>query len=492
MSAITLIFPHQLFEKHPALRSGNEVYLVADELFFTQYPFHRQKLALHVLSMEAYANELTQKGYRVYSIATSHESPTLQHLFSQLHDKGITEVHLVDPDDYLLNRRLQRFLKQFSLQAVYYESPNFIFSLKEGNAYFDRNPRYLLQSFYMEMRRKTGILVEDGKPVGGKWSFDEDNRKKLPAKIQLPQVPDWNEPALRPSQLETLNRSFTLGSGALDEFRYPLTTVAAKRNLEHFLEFRFQHYGTYQDAIHREQSTLFHTLLTPALNIGLLDPRETLTTILDFARQEKIEINQSEGLIRQILGWREFIRMVYRREGVKQRTRNFWGFSHPMPAAFWTGDTGILPVDTVIKRLLKTGYSNHIERLMILGNFMCLCEIAPDAVYEWFMSLYIDAYDWVMVPNVYGMSQFADGGLMSTKPYISGSNYVLKMSHYPKGEWCHIWDALFWRFMHVHRDFFQQQPRLAMLLGTLDRMPAEKLQGYLSTDGQFLTKLHSQ
>ena len=179
------------------------------------------------------------------------------------------------------------------------------------------------------------------------------------------------------------------------------------------------------------------------------------------------------------------------REGVKQRTRNFWGFTHRMPETFWTGETGIPPVDHVIRRLLKTGYSNHIERLMVLGNFMCLCEIHPDAVYEWFMALYIDAYDWVMVPNVYGMSQFADGGIMSTKPYISGSNYILKMSSYPKGDWCGIWDGLFWRFMDVHRDFFQKNPRLSMLLGTLDKMSPAVRKNHFTVATRFLEKIHS-
>ncbi len=189
------------------------------------------------------------------------------------------------------------------------------------------------------------------------------------------------------------------------------------------------------------------------------------------------------------MGWREFIHIVYEREGVKQRTKNYWGFKRKIPAAFWKGTTGISPVDVVIKKVLATGYTHHIERLMVMGNFFLLCEFDPDEVYRWFMEMYIDAYDWVMVPNTYGMTQFADGGLMTTKPYISGSNYLLKMGDWKKGPWQETWDALFWRFMHVHRDFFTSNPRLGMLVKTFDKMLKEKQQLHLNNAETFLKTL---
>jgi deoxyribodipyrimidine photolyase-related protein len=192
------------------------------------------------------------------------------------------------------------------------------------------------------------------------------------------------------------------------------------------------------------------------------------------------------------MGWREFIRIVYEREGRRQRTRNFWGFKRKIPASFWTGTTGIGPVDETIRKVLETGYCHHIERLMVLGNFMLLCEFDPDDVYRWFMELFLDAYDWVMVPNVYGMSQYADGGLMTTKPYISGSNYIVKMSDHPKGDWQTTWDALFWRFLHVHRETFRSNPRWSMLIKTFDNMSSEKRDGHRSTAERFLNRLDEQ
>jgi len=190
------------------------------------------------------------------------------------------------------------------------------------------------------------------------------------------------------------------------------------------------------------------------------------------------------------MGWREFIRGMYEAKGRESRIKNYWGFTRKIPASFYDGTTGIVPIDDTIKKILKTGYCHHIERLMILGNFMLLCEFDPDEVYQWFMELFIDSYDWVMVPNVYGMSQFADGGFFATKPYISGSNYVIKMSNYKKGAiWQTTWDGLFWRFMHVHRDFFVKNPRLGMLVRNFDNQSPEKRNGHLEVAEEFLTSL---
>lgn len=251
-----------------------------------------------------------------------------------------------------------------------------------------------------------------------------------------------------------------------------------------------QHYP--ENLGHLSDSPLYPTNFKAArawLNVGLITPKEIVAQTLEFIQENKIPINSTEGFIRQIIGWREFIRGVYECKGSEERTTNFWKFRRKIPSSFYDGTTGILPIDQTIKKVLRTGYCHHIERLMVLGNFMLLCEFDPDEVYQWFMELFIDAYDWVMVPNVYGMSQFADGGLMSTKPYISGSNYLIKMSNYPKGDWQQIWDGLFWRFMHVHRDFFTRNPRLGMLVRMFDKMPEEKKDLHLKMAEEYLEKL---
>ena len=228
------------------------------------------------------------------------------------------------------------------------------------------------------------------------------------------------------------------------------------------------------------------------MNVGLLSPKHVISKSLDFSKNNNISINSTEGFIRQIIGWREFIRGIYKAKGSYERTLNYWGFKRKIPRSFYTGETGIEPIDSSIKKVLKTGYLHHIERLMILGNFMLLCEFDPDEVYKWFMELFIDSYDWVMVPNVYGMSQFADGGLMSTKPYISSSNYVYKMSDYKKGEWDIVWDGLFWRFMDKQRDFFIKNPRLRMLVNTFDKMSSEKKENHIINAEKFLDKIDNE
>jgi deoxyribodipyrimidine photolyase-related protein len=280
---------------------------------------------------------------------------------------------------------------------------------------------------------------------------------------------------------------FPQAIGEGDAFRYPVTAEQARAALDDFLDHRFAQFGQYEDAIHADEAFLFHSLLTPALNIGLLAPQQVIDAALE--RADHVPLNSLEGFVRQIIGWREYMRGVYRRYGRRQRTRNFWNHRRPMPAAFYDGTTGIEPVDTVIRRVLRYAYCHHIERLMILGNFMLLCEIDPAAIYQWFMELFIDAYDWVMVPNVFGMSQHADGGLITTKPYLSGSSYVLKMSNFRQGPWCTIWDALYWRFIDRHRDFFAGNPRMAVMVAQCERM-GSRLDEHRRTAADFLARLH--
>ena len=220
-----------------------------------------------------------------------------------------------------------------------------------------------------------------------------------------------------------------------------------------------------------------------------MNPKLIMEKSVKFYNDNDIRLNSCEGFIRQVIGWREFIRGVYIAKGSEERTKNFWGFKRKIPKSFYDGTTGIEPLDDTIKKINNSAYANHIERLMIIGNFMLLCEFDPDDVYKWFMELFIDSYDWVMVPNVYGMSQFADGGLMSTKPYISGSSYVLKMSNYKKGEWCPIWDSLFWNFINNQRDFFITNPRMRMLVSTYDKMNPEKKETINVTSNNFLKSI---
>lgn len=254
----------------------------------------------------------------------------------------------------------------------------------------------------------------------------------------------------------------------------PWTHQEARNFLAAFLSERFHLFGAYEDAISTRGVRLFHSTLSPLMNVGLLTPAQVLDEALNHAANHEVPFPSLEGFVRQVLGWREFIRAAYEVDHVAIRSRNFWNHRRPLPGSFWAGKTGWEPVDHVIRKVRRTGYAHHIERLMVMGNIMLLSEIEPDQVYRWFMAYHLDAYDWVMVPNVYGMSQFADGGLFATKPYVSGANYLRKMSDFPGGAWEETWTALYWRFIGTNLDFFEKNPRLSMMPRMWKSMPAAK------------------
>jgi deoxyribodipyrimidine photolyase-related protein len=493
MESISLVFPHQLFKKHPALEKDRPVFLVEEWLFFGQYNFHKQKLILHRASMQFYKEWLRQKGFKVEYIDADNHLHDCRKLIKHLHGKGIQQIHYADVADDWLRKRLQTSAKKNDVRLIEYQSPNFLNTKESTDSFFSKRKNYFQTDFYVWQRKQRKILLDAAdQPIGGKWSFDADNRSRFPKNEIIPVIdfPKQNKYVKEAREYAEKRYKNNIGLPAFNNsIFYPTTFEEAEKWLHDFLKQRFEKFGVYEDAMVKSEHFLYHSVLTPALNSGLLSPLQIIDETIAFAAKHKVPFNSLEGFVRQIIGWREFIHLVYEREGVKQRTTNYWGFKRKIPASFWNGTTGIEPIDTVIKKVLKTGYCHHIERLMVLGNFMLLCEFDPDEVYRWFMELFIDAYDWVMVPNVYGMTQFADGGLMTTKPYISGSNYLMKMGDWEKGEWQQTWDGLFWRFLNVHRHFFEKNPRLGMLVRTFDKMPSEKRNTHLNNAEKFLMQL---
>ncbi len=489
MKPATLIFPHQLFENNPAISVDCEIYLVEEFLFFRQMNFHKQKLVLHRASMKFYEDFLIKKGFKVNYIESSSKFSDVRKLMPHLIEKGFTEIHFCDVADNYLERRIKKYAENVKL--VQHETSLFLNSKEELDLYFKGKKRYFQTKFYTQQRTTRRILMDkDSTPTGGKWSFDDENRLKYPKGKTPPKAEFPAANAFRKEAEKYVAANFADNYGALTgAFVYPTTYAESDAWLTQFLETRFHEFGAYEDAIVADEHLLNHSLLTAMLNVGLLLPGEIIEKTLEYAREHDVPINSAEGFIRQMIGWREFMRGVYEFAGTVERTTNFWKFKRKIPESFWTGTTGIAPVDITIKKVLETGYCHHIERLMVIGNFMLLCEFDPDEVYRWFMELFIDAYDWVMVPNIYGMSQFADGGLMATKPYISGSNYLMKMSDFPKGDWQKIWDGLFWRFMDTQRDFFLKNPRLGMLVKMFDKMPNEKRFSHLETAENYLAGL---
>lgn len=490
-----VIFPNQLFAAHPAIRECNTLILAEDPLFFGDRKyhadFHKKKLILHRASMKSYADKLGLKKKVIYlNYCEFDPDDPADTIIKTAAKEGADNLIYAETSDFEIEKRIARASRRSGIELSKRASPGFLTDEKIFDEVFGKGKNYLMAKFYTAQRKRLGILINEfNEPVGGKWSFDSENRRRLPREISVPDTGTVKDCRYIRDATRLVEERFAGNPGTSDGFNYPVDHATARSLFMKFLDERFEKFGDYEDAIDSERPFLFHSVLTPAMNIGLITPLQVVESALEFAEKNQIRINSLEGFIRQVIGWREFIRLVYIKEGVKQRTANFWGFKAKMPVSFYEGSTGIFPFDTIVKRVQKYAYCHHIERLMILGNFMLLCEIDPDEVYRWFMEMFIDSYDWVMVPNVYGMSQFADGGIMATKPYISSSNYILKMSNFKRGSWCEVWDGLYWRFVYRHSDFFRNNHRLSMMAKQLEKMEGSKLKSHIAVAENFLKDL---
>ncbi|MEM6288918.1 MAG: cryptochrome/photolyase family protein [Bacteroidota bacterium] len=492
MSVAALVFPNQLFADHPALDGADRVVLVEDDLFFRdeQYParYHKLRLALHRASMKRYADRLGEAGHDVAYVAWADRRST-KDLLADLAADGVGTVRLCEPVDFTLEKRLAAGAEAAGLALDVLDTPLFLNTRADNEAFFAGRKRYFMADFYKHQRRRLGVMVDaDGAPVGGQWSYDHDNREKLTpeALAEVPPLPEVEPDAYTEEAQAYVEAHFPDHVGASGPLPYPTDHAGAARWLEIFVAERLERFGPYEDAIEPGESALYHAVLTPMLNVGLLTPQQVLDAVLDA---DGIPLNSLEGFVRQVIGWREYMRAVYDLEGVTMRTANMWDFERDLPEAWYDGSTGLAPVDDVLPRVLRTGYANHIERLMVLGGALFLTRVHPRAAYRWFMEMFVDAYDWVMVPNTYGMSQHAAGPIITTKPYMSGSNYLRKMSHYPRGDWEAEWDGLFWTFLRDHRETIEGYHRMGMLTGHLDRMSDDKLAAHEAAAERYLDRI---
>ena len=490
MKTVNLIFPNQLFEDSPLLEKDGVFLLIEENLFFQHFKFHVQKLILHRSSMKYYESYLLKNKKEVLYIEQEENTSDIRKLIPYLKQKGYNTINYILTNDNYLERRIRDSTEKSKIVLKGFENPMFLNSSSDLESFFRSDKKKFYQtSFYIEQRKKLGILLDEkGNAEGGKWSFDTENRKKYPKAKVPPKIEQLEADSFFKEAKDYVKKHFKDNPGEFPELPiYPHTHKSSKQWLDLFLLERMQEFGPYEDAMVQKESFLNHSIISPLLNSGLITPSEIVQKTLKF--KDRYPLNSLEGFLRQIIGWREFIRGVYLVKGTQERTTNFFKFKRKIPVSFYNATTGILPVDITIKKVQKTAYNHHIERLMVLGNFMMLCEFDPDEIYRWFMEHYIDAYDWVMVPNVYGMSQFADGGLMSTKPYISSSNYLKKMSDFPKGDWQQTWDALYWRFIDLQRDVFNKNIRMKFMVTMLDKMPDEKRLNHFKIANEYLDSL---
>ncbi|MEH3033479.1 MAG: cryptochrome/photolyase family protein [Aeromicrobium erythreum] len=464
MSTVHLVLPHQLFRQNLDVEA-DRVVLVEHDLLFRQYAFHAQKLVLHRASMEHHARELEAAGVTVERVLT--DGRTTSRLAVARALEGADRVTWHDVVDDWLERDLRGAAEDAGAEVEVLPTPNFLTSAEDVAEQF-AGRRTRMAHFYSWQRRRLDVLVDDGEPVGGQWSFDAENRKKLPKGHPVPSTTRPDPDDVVEDAIAFVRDRFPDAPGDPGTFAWPVTRDQADAMLQEFLDQRFHEFGPYEDAISAEHGFVFHAALTPALNIGLLDPADVLDRVVRHAERNDVPLASYEGFVRQLIGWREYMRGSYVSRGRRLRTTNALDHHREIPPGWWTAETGLDPVDAVLRRVLDTGYAHHIERLMVLGNALCLLRVDPDEVYAWFMAMFVDAYDWVMVPNVYAMSQYAAGSAITTKPYVSASSYLRKMSDLPTGDWTDAWDGLFWTFVRDHRDVFESTPRSTMMVRQWD------------------------
>jgi deoxyribodipyrimidine photolyase-related protein len=436
---------------------------------------HKLKILLFLSSMRSYRDELRAKKIKlIYNDCNKEfKTPYEKKLERVIKEKKIKEVNFFEIEDKFFEKRLKLFLLKKKINFKEIKSPMFLMNREEFKNYLSKNKKPFMANFYKIVRTKMSLLMnKNGTPKGNKWSFDEENRKKLPNSIKIPEISKIKETKDTLILKRFINSNFKDHPGNTDKFWFPTTRKDANKWLDEFLKDRIKLFGDYEDAVTDKSNTVFHSALSPLINLGLITPEEIIEKLRKI--DNKIPMNSLEGYIRQIIGWREFMRGIYQNYDQRLEKTNFFNHKRKMKKTWYEGTTGLDPLDHAINNAKNYGWSHHIERLMILANIMNLCEINPKQVYKWFMEMFVDSSDWVMAPNVYGMGLFSDGGIFATKPYICGSSYFLKMMHFKKGPWCDVMDGLYWKFIDRHKKFFLKNPRLSMMVRISEKMNIER------------------
>lgn len=460
-------------------------------------PFHKKKLVFEISANRHFAERLRSTGWSVeYVIVDETECEVLERLLSQLPHLSFIVYR---PNDWNLQRDLDSLVNRFSDRITVLINP---LQLVDTSVYTEKvkGGNYRMEFFYRDMRRKTGILMEGSKPVGGEWNYDKDNRKPLPKSIQLPDVPQCTPDLLTLEVVDYVNMHFVDHMGITDGFVMAVTETDAQMLTDDFFEHRLMDFGPYEDAMKYGQDIIFHSGLSAYINIGLLDPLELCRRAEREYQSGRVSLQSAEGFIRQIMGWREYVRVYYDAMMPEVLHTNALNHVQALPDMYWTGQTqGMRCMHGCIKPVLEQGYTHHIPRLMVLSNFANLTQTDPVALYLWFWYAFVDAHDWVVLPNVLGMSTYSDGGILASKPYIAGGNYINKMSDFCKG--CEFdpgkrtgddacpFTYLYWNFVDQHRKILTQNARLSFPVSTFDKMADSEKEQMRSQSEQFIRNL---
>ena len=464
-------------------------FMAEDYDLCTYFKFHKHKLIFYLSAMREYKDALIKNKYKctyckLDGQKINHKYEDKLELF--INKNKIKKLKIFEIPDSFFRNRIVNFCKKKNIDLEIIQSPMFMSDRALLKEYFEKNKKPFLNNFYKLQRINQNILIKNNLPTGGKWSFDEDNRKKLPKNIQIPPIKLPSENKNIKDVKILIDEKFKKHPGNISGFLIPTNRETALNWLQSFFKDRFKNFGDYEDALTTESNLVFHSLLSPLLNIGLLVPSEVIQDALRYHKKNKIPLNSFEGFIRQIIGWREFIKGTYDKYENQMVKGNFWNHKRKLTSSWYTGTTGIDPLDHFIKEVNACGYTHHIPRLMVISNIMNLAGIHPKEIYRWFMEMFVDSSDWVMVPNVFSMGTFSDGGIFATKPYICGSNYILKMSNFKKGEWCDIVDGLYWSFIERNMSEIKKNYRMSMMANAYKKISEERKKTIFTKANKFI------
>jgi deoxyribodipyrimidine photolyase-related protein len=465
-------------------------------------PHHPKKIALVLSAMRHFAAALAAEGVRVRYVRLDDPANTgtlsgeVARAAQALRPAAIVAT---EPGEWRVLEDMQGWGAASGVPVELRPDRRFIASRAEFAAWAEGRRTLRMEFFYREMRRRTGLLMDGNGPAGGAWNFDAENRRRLPKGLRIPAPPRFAPDAITAEVLALVAARFPRNFGSLDGFCLPVTPADAEAGLEAFLRDRLPFFGDYQDAMAEGEATLFHSLLSTSLNLGLLDPLAVCRRAEAEWRAGRAPLNAVEGFIRQILGWREYVRGVYWLKMPGYARLNALGADRPLPAFYWSGDSGMACIDAVVRQTRDLAYAHHIQRLMVTGNFALLAGIAPAEINEWYLAVYADAFEWVELPNTHGMAIHADGGIMASKPYAASGRYIDRMSDHcgrcrhdvraAIGPRACPFNALYWDFLARHRSRFEANPRMAQVYRTMDRMDPGKIAAIRRQAAEFLDRV---
>ncbi|NNF22987.1 MAG: cryptochrome/photolyase family protein [Saprospiraceae bacterium] len=493
MKTLRLILGDQLNSEHSWLKTVDDsvIYCLFEMRQETDYVKHHiQKVVGFFAAMRSFASSLQEKGHNVVYFKIN-DPDNIQNLTDNLNflikNHAVGQFEYMLPDEFRLNQQLMKYCDSLSIQTAVTDSEHFYTSRTELSEFFEGKKLYLMENFYRYMRKKHDILMSLGQPEGGQWNYDKSNRKKWKGDDNIPpHIPFDNQVADIIRDIEKANIS-NIGRMESSTIDYPINREQALEQLDYFCKNLLVSFGDYQDAMRTDEVYLFHSRISFALNIKLISPKEIVNEVLAYYREHlaNIDISQVEGYVRQILGWREYMRGMYWHLMPEYKSMNRLGNQNKLPDFFWTGNTKMNCLKHSINNSLDNAYAHHIQRLMITGNYALLTQIDPDQVDNWYLGIYMDAIEWVQLPNTRGMSQFADGGLIATKPYVSSASYINKMSNYCANceynkkekitENACPFNSLYWNFLDDKRELLRKNRRMGMMYSLLDKFDRDDL-----------------